>query len=124
MKYFVLIIIFFALTSCNKYGPEQIKAWDLIDNGALLIDVRTDEEFKNSHLAKAINIEYENIAKIVQAIGNDKNRPVVLYCRSGRRASITQQELKKLGYSNIYNGQGLSQMQAALTEKMKNKSSN
>ncbi len=109
-----LFFIIFSLYSCTKFGPEHEKAWELIDKGALLIDVRTKEEFRGGHLASALNIEYENIAQISQAIGQDKNRSVVLYCRSGNRASVVLSELSKLGYNNIYNAGGLSAMQAAL----------
>ena len=113
----LFIILLFTLTACSKYGPQQVKAWDLVNKGALLIDVRTKEEFKESHLPNAINIDYENVAKIAKAIGQDKNRSVVLYCHSGRRASIALKELNKLGYNNIYNGQALTKMQAALEDK-------
>ena len=114
-----LLFIILALFSCTKFGPEHEKAWELIENGALLIDVRSKEEFQGGHLANAINIEYENIAKISQAIGQDKSRSVVLYCRSGRRVSVALSELSKLGYNNIYNAGGLSAMQAALENKLK-----
>ena len=114
-----LLLIIFSLYSCTKFGPEHEKAWELIEKGALLIDVRSKEEFKDGRLANAINIEYENIAKISQAIGQEKNRSVVLYCRSGRRASVALTELSKLGYDNITNAGGLSAMQAALESKLK-----
>lgn len=114
-----LLLLIFSLYSCTKFGPEHEKAWELIDKGALLIDVRTKEEFKEGHLTNAINIEYEDIVKIGQAIGQDKNRSVVLYCRSGRRASVALGELEKLGYNTIYNAGGLSAMHAALQNKLK-----
>jgi len=118
MKQFILtLFILFGITACSKYGPEQVKGWEKINQGALLIDVRSKEEFNGAHLENAINIDYENINKISQAIGPDKHRSVVLYCRSGRRASVALAELNKMGYDNIYNAQALTKMQAALAEK-------
>ncbi len=117
----ILLLIIFSLYSCTKFGSEHEKGWKLIDNGALLIDVRTKQEFKGGNLANSINIEYENIAKISQAIGQDKSRTVVLYCRSGRRASVALNALSKLGYNNVYNAGGLSAMQAALENRLKTK---
>ncbi|MBL4660765.1 MAG: rhodanese-like domain-containing protein [Alcanivoracaceae bacterium] len=116
-KYIVIFTLFHTLFSCSKFGPEQQLAWEKLDKGALLIDVRTKQEFKDGHLTKAINIEYENIPLLIKAIGMDKSRSVVFYCRSGRRASVAINELKKLGYDNIYNAQALSAMEAALENK-------
>ena len=107
------------LTSCSKYGPEQQQAWQLIANGAQLIDVRTKEEFDQGHLDHAVNIAYENIPLLAQHIGEDKHRSVVLYCRSGRRADIARSELMKLGYTNVFNGEGIAAMQAALEDQKK-----
>ena len=113
----LILILVLNLVSCSKFGPEQEQAWKLINQGALIIDVRTKEEYKQGHLNKAINIPYENIPKIIQRIGKDKNKPVVLYCRSGRRASVTLNELQRLGYKNIINGGGLNAMKAAFDAK-------
>jgi phage shock protein E len=111
--------VLLTLISCSKYGPEQQQAWLLIDNGAQLIDVRTKEEFDQGHLDHAINIEYENIPMLVKHIGEDKNRSVVLYCRSGRRADVAISELSKLGYTDVFNGEGIIAMEAALNDKLK-----
>ncbi len=117
----ILLASFISLTACTRFGPEQTQAWSHIDKGALILDVRTKQEFDDGHLAHSINIEYENIPQIVKRIGKNKERSVVLYCRSGRRASVTLEELKKLGYTNVFNGGGLSAMKAAKKEYEKQK---
>ncbi len=117
----ILLASFMLLTSCTQFGPEQTQAWDKIDKGALILDVRTKQEFEEGHLAHAINIEYENIPKLVKRIGKNKERSVVLYCRSGRRAGVALNELTKRGYTNIYNGGGLKAMKAAKKEHEKAK---
>lgn len=88
----------------------QAAAWTMINSGALVVDVRTPEEFSQGHLDNAINIPYEQIAAafIEQKIAKDQ--PVVLYCRSGRRSSIAQESLIELGYSNTHNGGGYQQL--------------
>ena len=117
----IILISIFSLTACTRYGPEQLNAWELIDKGALILDVRTKQEFDGGHLDHAINIEYENTPQIAKRIGKNKERSVVLYCRSGRRASVALEELKKLGYTNVVNGGGLKAMKAAKKEYEKNK---
>lgn len=86
------------------------KIWQQINSGAVVIDVRTAEEFNSGHLAGAIHIPYEQIVQGVKLRGIAKETPIVTYCRSGRRSGIAQQSLLKSGYSQVYNGGGLTQL--------------
>ena len=88
--------------------PDQAKlAWPIIDSGALLIDVRSKEEFDKGHIDGAINIDWDNTNALMEAIGDDKQRPVVVYCRSGNRSGKAKFALDKKGYSGIFNATGL-----------------
>jgi phage shock protein E len=88
--------------------PEvAIKAWPMIESGALLVDVRSKEEFDKGHLDGAIHIEWDKTDALMQAIGMNTQRPVVFYCRSGNRAGKSIVELKTRGYTNIFNATGL-----------------
>ncbi|PSJ80285.1 rhodanese-like domain-containing protein [Neisseria iguanae] len=70
------------------------------------IDVRTPQEFAQSHLQNAVNIPANEITAKIKKISPDKNAPVNLYCRSGRRAEIVLETLKKEGYTNVTNHGG------------------
>jgi phage shock protein E len=88
--------------------PEAARqAWPMIQNGALLIDVRSKEEFAEGHLEGAINISWDDFDALMSAIGDDKQRPVVFYCRSGNRAGKSITKLAEHGYINIFNATGL-----------------
>jgi len=88
-------------------NPEAAKqAWPMIEQGALLIDVRTAGEFAQGHLDGALNIPYQEIDKLMSAIGTDKSRPVVVYCRSGNRSGKSKVVLETKGYTNIFNATG------------------
>ena len=95
--------------------PQQ-RAWRLIDDGALLIDVRSRQEFESGHIDNAINIEHEEIEKIAKTIGEDKEREVVVYCRSGRRSGEAQKALEEYGYKNVHNGMGYEGMKKVRDE--------
>jgi phage shock protein E len=82
------------------------QAWPMIEGGALLVDVRSKEEFDEGHLDGAVNIEWDKTEELVVAIGSDKQRPVVFYCRSGNRAGKSIVELESKGYTNIFNATG------------------
>jgi len=87
--------------------PEAARqAWPMIEQGALLIDVRTTEEFAQGHVEGALNIPYQEIDKLMSAIGTDKTRPVVVYCRSGNRSGKAKVVLETKGYTNIFNATG------------------
>jgi phage shock protein E len=83
------------------------KAWPMIESGALLVDVRSKEEFSQGHLEGAVNIEWDEIDALVQAIGMDTRRQVVFYCRTGNRAGKSITQLEARGYTNIFNATGL-----------------
>ncbi len=72
----------------------------------LWIDVRSAEEFDAAHLPGAVNIEYTDIADSIGRYATDKDQPIKLYCRSGRRAGIARQTLIDMGYSNVSNEGG------------------
>ncbi len=114
---FALVLVFnFLLISPliagSGNGAAAKFAWPMIQSGALLVDVRSAEEFAEGHLEGAINIEWSNTDALMAAIGEDKQRPVVFYCRSGNRSGKAMVELGIRGYNNIYNATGLEALKA------------
>ncbi|MBQ4892217.1 rhodanese-like domain-containing protein [Shewanella sp. MMG014] len=81
-------------------------AWDKINNGAMIIDVRTEQEFAAGHLDGAINIPFELVLKQLTKQKLDKDTAIVLYCRSGRRSGIANNDLVEAGFTQTYNGGG------------------
>lgn len=67
------------------------------------VDVRTQAEFDAGHLEGAALIPYDVISSKISAVVEDKNQPINLYCRSGRRAEIALRTLERLGYTNVQN---------------------
>ncbi len=76
-------------------------AWQHIESGALLVDVRTPQEFAQGHLDNAINIQLDTVETGFSHI--EKDRDIVVYCRSGNRSGIAMQSLVKQGFINIHN---------------------
>ena len=87
------------------------QGWELIGNGALLIDVRSANEYQSGHIEGSLNIPHQEIEALENAIGPEKDRQIVLYCRSGRRAGKALSALEKQGYRNIFNASGLEALQ-------------
>jgi len=91
----------------------QERAWGKIRAGARLVDVRTQGEFDAGHLQGAIVIPYDEIAARIAAAAPDKAKPIVIYCRSGRRSIIALGTLKGMGYTDVTDGGSLPDMKAA-----------
>lgn len=92
--------------AANATDQQPQVAWEKIAAGAMVLDVRTPEEFAAGHLANAVNIPFEQVAAEFAKRSIAKDAPVVLYCRSGRRSSIATEALVAAGYTQTYNGGG------------------
>ncbi|PJO77999.1 rhodanese-like domain-containing protein [Neisseria brasiliensis] len=112
MKKFLLLIVAAALIaplSAQAMGTkptEEAAASQPAKAKGVWIDVRTPEEFSQGHLRNAVNIPANEITTKIKQVSPDKNAPINLYCRSGRRAEAALEALKKEGYTNVTNHGG------------------
>ena len=81
--------------------------------GAILLDVRTEEEYRQGHIGGSRNIPVEKIGNAVNLL-HDKSAPIFVYCRSGQRSRKAVSALRKLGYTEVYNIGGIEQYQGQL----------
>jgi rhodanese-related sulfurtransferase len=83
------------LAVSDDYTPSQV--WQLLsDENVQLIDVRQADEHEAGHIAGSRLIELADLAE--QAATIDRDRPVVLYCRSGARSAMATEALLQAGY--------------------------
>jgi rhodanese-related sulfurtransferase len=71
----------------------------------LLIDVRSPAEFAEGHIAGAKNFPLQDLQQQLAKI--PRNKPIMLYCRSGSRSGMALQQLQNAGYEDVYNIGGL-----------------
>lgn len=103
--------LFFLLASVAgaEYQGEltQKQAQERMTAGTITtIDVRSAGEYSNGHVPGAINIPHDKISNQLEQIKHLKEKPVLLYCRSGRRADMAETTLSELGFSQLYHLQG------------------
>ena len=84
--------------------PEVLSA---ITHQALIVDVRTSEEFADGHYPGAINIPHETIMEGLNQLGVTAYTSVILYCRSGNRSGQAEQVLREKGFTEARNAGGL-----------------
>lgn len=82
---------------------SQKEAKDIMDNEKdyIILDVRTDEEFNAGHIPSALNIPNEEIGDFEINALPDKDKKILVYCRSGHRSLQAAGKLGVLGYKNV-----------------------
>ena len=112
-KLVFLLLAVMMLTACgqdieNDQGAVYVnitaeEAKKIMDSqeGYIILDVRTQEEYDEGHIPGAIVISHEEIAEKAEGVLTDKNQLILVYCRSGRRSKLAAEALVELGYTNI-----------------------
>ena len=90
--------------------PEVLSA---ITHQALIVAVRTSEEFADGHYPGAINIPHETIMEGLNQLGVTADTSVILYCRSGNRSGQAEQVLREKGFTEARNAGGLEALLSA-----------
>ena len=85
----------------NDINLEDLKR--LQEEGAIIIDVRSPQEYQEGHIDGAILIPEYEMKKRAENELKDKTQKIVVYCSSGGRSKKAQKTLRKLGYDHIYN---------------------
>jgi phage shock protein E len=96
----IVVLIAYALLRGGEKTPAA-DAHRLVEQGALLLDVRTPAEFAQGHIDGAINIAVQELDQRIAELP-DKDRTIVLYCRSGARSGRAHDLLKAAGYTSLY----------------------
>ena len=112
-KLIFLLLAVMLLTACgqdkeNDQGAVYVnitaeEAKQIMDSeeGYIILDVRTQEEYDQGHIPGAIVIPHEEIGEKAEEVLTDKDQLILVYCRSGRRSKLAAEALVELGYTNI-----------------------
>ena len=89
----------------QNLSAREFKKWlDAKRPQVFLLDVRTQAEYEEGHIDQPdARIDYREINQHVDQLPQDKNIPILVYCRSGNRSAQAAQTLIDLGYSQVYN---------------------
>ena len=112
-KLIFLLLAVMMLTACGQDTEKDRgavymnitaeEAKEIMDSqeGYVILDVRTREEYDEGHIPGATQISHEEIAEKAEEMLTDKDQLILVYCRSGRRSKIAAEALAELGYTNI-----------------------
>ncbi len=93
----------------SSISPKEAKERLASGDRVFLIDVRTTEEYKEGHIPKSILVPLDSLRGKIEKVVSDKNSEIIVYCRSGARAGTAQNEMIKMGYTNVKNLGGIMQ---------------
>ena len=112
-KLIFLLLAVMLLTACgqdieNDQGAVYVnitaeEAKKIMDSeeGYVILDVRSQEEYEEAHIPGAILIPHTEIEERAEEMLADKDQLILVYCRSGRRSKLAAEALVELGYTNV-----------------------
>lgn len=113
IKVLSLVFLFLGVTSCLKSPVDGVQVLEvskyekkMTQPEVQLVDVRTPEEFNEGHLENAINIDVTADDFDAKVASLDKEKPVMVYCKSGGRSAKASARLKELGFKTISDLEG------------------
>ena len=86
------------------FGP-QVNFAELVKNGAIILDVRSKNEFSNGHIKGSVNIPLDQLGNSQNKL-KDKTKQIITCCASGSRSAAAKNILISSGYVNVVNGGG------------------
>src|SRR3954465_1212250 len=96
--YFIIaatVVFYLVLKNSRQVSPKA--AQEYLQNGALLVDVRSIREFNSGHLPRAINLPLDEIESTLPRRVKDKDKVLLLHCQGGARSGAAQSKLSAMG---------------------------
>ena len=94
---------FFENRDINQDDIDMEELEKMVKNGALLLDVRSPQEYEEGHMDGAILIPEYELKRDAEKILTNKEEIIIAYCSTGTRSKKAQKELKEKGYKYVYN---------------------
>jgi phage shock protein E len=101
-----IIVLVLALAYMYMKRSGQISSKEAVEhlrNGAMLIDVRSADEFESGHILQAYNMPLDRIDVLVPSAVRDKSKVLLLHCSTGTRSGMAKTKLEGMGYKNVFN---------------------
>jgi rhodanese-related sulfurtransferase len=87
-------------------SPYLVKETIALHTGAVVIDVRTQQEYDEGHIPGAILVPEETLYQKIPQLYPDKTKTIYLYCHTGHRGAVSTRLLKSMGYEKAFNIEG------------------
>ena len=95
------LVAVFLMKQMSFISPADARKY--LQQGALVVDVRSADEYRGGHLPNAVNIPLGELKETLPRRVTDKNQVLLLHCLSGTRSGIAKRLMKGMGYQNVFN---------------------
>ncbi|MBK9639146.1 MAG: thioredoxin [Bacteroidetes bacterium] len=110
----VTLVLSFLVAACQqstnkgksvneKVSIEQFEKLLIEKSNAIILDVRTPEEFAAGHVKSAVNLNIHDATFKNELAKLDKSKPVLVYCKSGSRSAAAASQMEAMGFNEVYN---------------------
>ena len=99
--FFYTLLVFFQSYVIQDVNKEQVNK--LLDKQVIVIDIRTEKEFKGGNIKTSFNLDFQKREFIDNLESLDKEKEYLIYCASGNRSLKASHVMKSLGFKAIYN---------------------
>ena len=103
-----IVVLFFLINRIYRFKTIDKDLGKKIENGAIILDVRTEREFKKGHIEGSINISLGTIR--TRYIELDASKTYITYCSHGIRSMEVKAILKGKGFRKVFNGGAMSDL--------------
>ncbi len=94
------------------FGIKSVDFKELLERGAVIVDVRTPAEFNSGHIKGAINLPLQTLTSNMGKLKKDK--PVITCCASGMRSGSAKSILLSNGFKEVQNGGGWTSLRSKI----------
>lgn len=108
LRAFLFVLLLLPGMTCHAdtspvgtFTPAELSQRLKEPNPPIIIDVRTRDEYSSGHIDTALNLPHDELERRLGEMPGNKSSEIIVYCRSGKRARITEDLLAEKGYTNI-----------------------
>jgi len=105
------IVLWMVLRMASKDSYSELTQETLLkyledDRDMCILDVRSQREYEQGHVPKAIHMDYQKISTHADELESHKRKDLIVYCEHGMRARMAITVLQRVGFTRIYHLQG------------------
>ena len=97
---FGCLVAFMVMRRSGQISKKD--ATDYVKDGAAVVDVRSVREFNSGHLSQAFNVPLDDLQTLLPERIKDKNRVILVHCRTGLNSKKAKEILRDIGYKNVF----------------------
>jgi rhodanese-related sulfurtransferase len=97
----------------NLFGMDKTDYAALVNEGAVILDVRSKSEYAGGHIKNSLNIPVDQLQNNLSKL-KDKEKIIITCCASGMRSASAKDILQNNGYEKVHNGKGWSSLKSKL----------